>query len=66
MSSAMNHRKRSHRSEQFKNAAFRASSTRAAYRETTERRNRSILGRIASLFHRKIPKLFIPKEVEEE
>ena len=63
MSSAANHRKRSHRSETLKGAAFRAQSRRAFYRTATDRNNRGILGRLATMFHRKAPKQAPSREV---
>lgn len=59
MSSAANHRKRSHYSHQAKGAAFSASSRQAFYRDTYDQRNRSILGQ---LFHRRAPKQASVKE----
>lgn len=65
MSSAMNHRKRSHRSEQFKRGAFNASSRKAFYRTANDARNRSVLGRLFNVFRRKAPKQTAPREVEQ-
>lgn len=65
MSSAMNHRKRSHRSEQFKRGAFNAQSRRAYIRTTRDRNNRSVLGRLFNMFRRKAPKQTAPREVEQ-
>ena len=48
MSSAANHRKRSHRSETRKSGAYNTSARRALYREAREQRNRNIFGRIWS------------------
>lgn len=53
MSSAVNHRKRSHRSEPKKDAAYRASARRMLYRTARENNNRSVFGRIAELFRRR-------------
>ncbi len=63
MSSAVNHRKRSHRSEMNKNSAFRTASRRAYYRTAPDRNNRSIFSRIANLFYRKALK---PSPAKEE
>lgn len=65
MSSAANHRKRSHRSEHYKASAFNASSRRAYYRTSNDRRNRSVFSRIANLFRRKAIMPTTPKEVAE-
>lgn len=56
MSSAANHRKRSHRSEQYKRSAFNASSRKAFYRTANNPRNRSVLGRLFNAFRRTAPK----------
>jgi len=56
MSSAMNHRKRSHRSESVKAGAFNASARQLYYRNTADYQNRSVLGRLTSMFRRKDPK----------
>lgn len=64
MSSAANHRKRSHRSEFNKGSAFRAASRRAYYRTAPDRNNRSVFSRIANLFYRKALKSSPPKEVQ--
>lgn len=56
MSSAMNHRKRSHRSESVKAGAFNASARQLYYRQSADYQNRSILGRLSSMFRRKAPK----------
>lgn len=53
MSSAMNHRKRSHRSEGRKDGAFRSASRRAYYRNAADQQNAGVLRSIARLFHRK-------------
>lgn len=65
MSSATNHKKRSHRSEQFKRGAFNAQSRKAYYRTVNDHHNRSLFGRLASMFHRKAPKQVVPKEAEK-
>lgn len=64
MSTAANHKKRSHRSEAYKRAAFNASSRRAYYRTAREQQNRSEFSRIASLFHRRAMKSNPVREVE--
>ena len=64
MSSAANHRKRSHRSEMNKRGAFNASSRRAYIRTARDQRNRSVFSRIASLFHRRALKSNPAREVE--
>lgn len=53
MSSAMNHRKRSHQSEGRKDGAFRSASRRAYYRKAADYQNAGALRSIARLFHRK-------------
>jgi len=53
MSTAANHRKRSHRSDNLKNGAFNASRHRALYRQAREQHNQNIFGRLANLFRRK-------------
>ena len=53
MSSAMNHRKRSHRSEGRKDGAFRSASRRAYYRTAADHQNAGVLRSIARIFHRK-------------
>ena len=53
MSSAMNHRKRSHRSEGRKDGAFRSAHRRAYYRTAADHQNAGVLRSIARLFHRK-------------
>ena len=63
MSSAMNHRKRSHRSEGRKDGAFRSASRRAYYRNASDQQNAGVLRSIARLFHRK--DLFKTKKREE-
>ena len=63
MSSAMNHRKRSHRSEGRKDGAFRSASRRAYYRNAADQQNAGVLRSIARLFHRK--DLFKTKKQEE-
>lgn len=65
MSSAANHRKRSHRSEQLKNSAFNAQQRRAYYRTANDARNRSVFERIAGLFHRRTMRATPPKEAAE-
>lgn len=65
MSSAINHKKRSHRSEQFKRGAFNASSRKAYYRTANDVRNRSVLGRLFNMFRRKAPKQSEQREVEQ-
>lgn len=65
MSSAANHRKRSHRSEHYKASVFNASSRRANYRAAPDRNNRSVFSRIANLFYRKALRSAPPKEVAE-
>ena len=65
MSSATNHRKRSHRSEQFKRGAFNAASRKAYYRTANDTRNRSVLGRLFNVFRIKAPKQSAPREVEQ-
>ncbi len=62
MSSATNHRKRSHRSEQYKGAAFRAQTNRALYRVARDSSNRSVLSRITSMFHRRALKPNTPQK----
>lgn len=57
MSTAANHRKRSHRSETYKAGVYRASTRRMIYRTAREQHNRGILGRIAGLFRRRIPQI---------
>ena len=66
MSSAVNHRKRSHRSETNKRGAFNASSRRAYIRTARDQRNRSVFSRIAALFHRRALKANTAKEVAEK
>ena len=66
MSSAANHRKRSHRSEMNKRGAFNASSRRAYIRTARDQHNRSIFSRIANLFRRKAIRPTTPKEVNAE
>ena len=56
MSSAVNHKKRSRYSEKIKAAAYRAESRKAYYRTGYDRSNRSILGRMASMLHRRAPR----------
>ena len=56
MSSAMNHKKRSRYSEQVKGGAFAAPSRRAFYNTARDNSNRSVLGRVAKMFHRRAPK----------
>lgn len=53
MSSAVNHRKRSHRSEQYKSAVFKAQNNKALYDSAQKQHNQNVLGRIASIFHRR-------------
>ena len=53
MSSAANHRKRSHRSENLKAGVYNTSRRRALYREAREQHNQNVFGRLASLFRRK-------------
>lgn len=65
MSSAANHKKRSHRSEHLKNSAFNATRRRAYYRTANDARNRSVFSRIASLFHRRAMRATAPKEDAE-
>lgn len=55
MSSAMNHRKRSHRSENAKSGAFTASARKTYYRQSADYQNRGIIGHLASAFRRKAP-----------
>lgn len=64
MSSAANHRKRSHRSEARKGGAYSVSNRRAFYREATKQRNRSIFKRLSTLFHRKTPEQAEQREAE--
>lgn len=64
MSSAVNHRKRSHRSEHLKASAFNASSRAAYYRTANSPRSNSVFGRVASLFHRRAMKAAPPKEAD--
>lgn len=52
MSTAANHRKRSHRSDNLKNDAFNASRHRALYRQAREQHNQNIFGRLANIFGR--------------
>lgn len=60
MSSAMNHKKRSHRSESKKAGQFRASARAQLIRQSQyELKRQSLLGRAAALFHRRSQK---PKE----
>lgn len=53
MSSARNHAKRSHRSEQFKHSAFNASARRAYIRQETKPKKTSFFRKLAGLIHRK-------------
>ena len=53
MSSAMNHRKRSHRSERIKRSAFNASSRKITVRLERKDANRSVLKRLINLFYRR-------------
>ena len=62
MSTAMNHRKRSCYSYQKRGGAFTAASRQAFYRDTIRERNRGLLGRLASRFHRKSPRPAPDKE----
>ena len=60
MSSAMNHKKRSHRSESKKAGSFRASARAQLIRQSQyDLKHQSLLGRVAAMFHRRSPK---PKE----
>lgn len=60
MSSAANHRRRSHRSEARKGGMYSVSRHRMLFREATKQRNRNIFSRLANrlanLFHRRAPK----------
>ena len=56
MSSAANHRRRSHRSEARKGGMYSVSRHRMLFREVTKQRNRNIFSRLANLFHRRAPK----------
>jgi len=56
MSTAANHRKRSHRSDNLKNGAFNASRHRALYRQAREQHNQNIFGRLANMFRRNATK----------
>ena len=55
MSSAINHRKRSRYSYQTQGSAFRAHDRGALYRTVNDRNNRGLLGKLASMFHRRAP-----------
>lgn len=52
MSSAVNHKRRSHRSERGKAGVYRTSTRRAIYRSYREQRNRGILSRLSGIFRR--------------
>lgn len=54
MSTATNHRRRSHRSESAKAAVYRASTRRMYYRTSRERKNRNFFARLAGAFRRSI------------
>jgi len=64
MSSAMNHRKRSYRSERIKRSAFSAMGRRAYYWQVSTPQKRNIFGRLASFLRRKIIASSKPKEDE--
>lgn len=61
MSSAMNHRKRSHRSESIKAGAFNSSARKLFYQQAREYQNMSVLGRLSKMFRRKDPKKIPPR-----
>lgn len=67
MSSANNHRKRSHRSEMKKRGAFNAESRAAFYRTApaVPQYNGGILKRLAAMFHRRAPKQTVEREAAE-
>ena len=64
MSSQVKHMKRSHRSEQRKNAAFRAQTVKAYRRTANDPRKNGIYGRLAAMLHRKAMKPVMLREAK--
>lgn len=65
MSSAMNHKKRSHRSERIKRGVFNTSSRKFTVRLERKDANRSVLKRLINLFYRRALKP-APKNSEKD
>ena len=66
MSSALHHRKRSHRSEMRKSGLYRESTRKAIYREARKQKNYGIFGRLWQHWKNQRRESARAKQVKEE
>ena len=66
MSSAVNHRKRSHRSEMRKSGVYQESTRKAIFREYRKQKNQSLFGRLWQHWKNQRREAAQAKQIKEE